>query len=259
MTREKRLNRRDLLTLAGSAMSVALAGCDRLSASPDAHKVLSVGEKLSRYVQRALIGRTTLAREYPPEAISTDFRPNGSTNPDNEVYQAHLASGFKDWRLEIGGLVERPLRLSLDELRSADTRTQITRHDCVEGWSCIAKWRGARLGPLLDRSGVKPQARYVALFCADTLELTLDGTGDYYETIDLLDAYHPQTILAYEMNDAPLSVAHGAPVRLRIERQLGYKMAKYVMRIELIESFAHLGRGRGGYWEDRGYQWYAGI
>ena len=163
------------------------------------------------------------------------------------------------WRLQIGGLVEHPYSLSLAELRGEAARSQITRHDCVEGWSCIAQWRGARLGPLLDRAVLKPTARYIAFFCADTLELTLDGSGDYYETIAIADAHHPQTILAYEMNGAALPVAHGAPVRLRLERQLGYKMAKYVMRIEAIDSFAKLGRGKGGYWEDRGYQWYAGI
>ena len=260
MTDENRPSRRGLMALAGGgAASVALAGCDRLSASPEAYKALSTGERLTQQAQRALIGRSALAREYPPEAISREFRANGSTNPDSAEYQAHVAAGFTDWRLQIGGLVERPLNLSLAALRQAPARTQITRHDCVEGWSCIAKWRGARLAPLLERAGVKPEARYVAFFCADTLELTLDGTGDYYETIDLLDAHHPQTILAYEMNDAPLTIAHGAPLRLRLERQLGYKMAKYVMRIELIEDFARLGRGRGGYWEDRGYQWYAGI
>jgi DMSO/TMAO reductase YedYZ molybdopterin-dependent catalytic subunit len=107
--------------------------------------------------------------------------------------------------------------------------------------------------------GLKPSARYIAFYCADTLEQTLDGTGQYYETIDLVDAFHPQTILAYEMNDAPLPVANGAPLRLRVERQLGYKMAKYVMRIEAIEAFGNVGRGRGGFWEDRGYEWYAGI
>ena len=106
---------------------------------------------------------------------------------------------------------------------------------------------------------MRPSARYIAFHCADTLEQTLDGTGQYYETIDLVDAFHPQTILAYELNDEPLPVAHGAPLRLRVERQLGYKMAKYVMRIEAIDSFDRLGRGRGGFWEDRGYEWYAGI
>ena len=139
------------------------------------------------------------------------------------------------------------------------SRTQITRHDCVEGWSCIGKWKGVQLSTVIARAGLKPTARFIAFYCADTLELTLDGTGQYYETIDLVDAVHPQTLLAYEMNDHPLDVPHGAPLRLRLERQLGYKMAKYVMRIEAIESFHKLGRGQGGYWEDRGYQWYAGI
>jgi DMSO/TMAO reductase YedYZ molybdopterin-dependent catalytic subunit len=129
----------------------------------------------------------------------------------------------------------------------------------VEGWSCIGKWTGTRLSALLNLVQVKPGAKYLAFYCADTLELALDGTGQYYESIDLIDAMHPQTILAYDMNDRPLPVAHGAPLRLRLERQLGYKMAKYIMRIDAIENFSGLGRGKGGYWEDRGYQWYAGI
>ncbi|MDP3853828.1 molybdopterin-binding protein [Phenylobacterium sp.] len=253
-------HRRAWLTGAlSSAAGLTLAGCDRLTSEPRVNTALEVGEIITRRAQRSLVGRTALAREYPETAISADFRANGTTNPENEAYQQHLAGGFEDWRLEIGGLVERPLSLSLAELRAAPSRTQITRHDCVEGWSSIGKWRGARLGPLLDRAGLKPEARFIAFFCADTLELTFDGSGDYYETIDVVDAFHPQTLLAYEMNDGPLPVAHGAPVRLRLERQLGYKMAKYVMRVEAIDSFAALGRGKGGYWEDRGYQWYAGI
>ncbi len=255
----KAATRRGLLGAALGATGAGVSGCDRIANSPEVNRSLNLAEGVNFHVQRLLLGRRALAREYPASAISPDFRANGTVNPDSEDYQAHVAGGFKDWRLEIGGLVERPLQLSLDELRRAPSRTQITRHDCVEGWSSIGKWKGARLGPLLDRAGVKPQAKYVAFFCADTLELTLDGTGDYYETIDLADARHPQTLLAYEMNDQPLPVAHGAPIRLRLERQLGYKMAKYVMRIELIDSFAGLGLGKGGYWEDRGYQWYAGI
>jgi DMSO/TMAO reductase YedYZ molybdopterin-dependent catalytic subunit len=259
MSTPSKATRRGLLGAALGATGAGLAGCDRIAASPAVNQRLNAAEGVTFHVQRLLLGRHALAREYPPSAISPDFRANGTVNPDSEDYKAQVAAGFKDWRLEIGGLVERPLQLSLADLRQAPARTQITRHDCVEGWSSIGKWRGARLGPLLDRAGVKPQARYVAFFCADTLELTLDGTGDYYETIDLADARHAQTILAYEMNDQPLPVAHGAPIRLRLERQLGYKMAKYVMRIALIESFADLGQGKGGYWEDRGYQWYAGI
>lgn len=250
------LNRRAWLS---GAAGLALAGCDRVTQAPATLSGLAAVERFTESAQRRVVGRHILAREYPESAISPDFRANGTTNPDNPDYQAHLASGFVDWRLEIGGLVEQPLSLSLADLRLAPSRTQITRHDCVEGWSCIGKWKGARLGPLLDRAGLKREARYLAFFCADTLELTFDGTGDYYETISVVDAYHPQTLLAYEMNDRTLPVEHGAPVRLRLERQLGYKMAKYVMRIKAIESFDHLGRGKGGYWEDRGYQWYAGI
>lgn len=254
-----RPSRRGLLGAALAAPATGLAACDKVATSPKVNQGLDVAEGVNFHLQRLLLGRDALAREYPASAISPDFRANGSTNPDNEDYQQHVTEGFANWKLEIGGLVERPLSLSLADLRAAPARSQITRHDCVEGWSAIAQWKGARLWPLLQQAGIKPKARYVAFFCADTLELTLDGTGDYYETIDLADARHAQTILAYEMNGQPLPVAHGAPVRLRLERQLGYKMAKYVMRIELIESFEHLGLGKGGYWEDRGYQWYAGV
>jgi DMSO/TMAO reductase YedYZ molybdopterin-dependent catalytic subunit len=139
------------------------------------------------------------------------------------------------------------------------SRTQITRHDCVEGWNAIGQWTGTPLGLLLQAAELKPDARFVVFHCADELEKTLDGSGRYYESIDLIDAFHPQTILAYSMNGEDLSVGHGAPLRLRVERQLGYKHAKYVMRIEIVDSFSGLWGGKGGFWEDRGYQWYAGI
>lgn len=251
--------RRGLLKgLFASATGLALAGCDKIAASEQVNKILDLGESASQTVQGAL-ARGALAREYTEADISPHFRANGSTNPDSEAYQAMVANGFADWTLEIGGLVEQPLSLSLADLRAAPGRTQITRHDCVEGWSAIARWTGAQLGPLLDRAKLKADARYIAFFCADTLELTLDGTGDYYETIGIEDAYHPQTILAYDMNGQTLPVAYGAPIRLRLERQLGYKMAKYIMRIEAIADFSQIALGKGGYWEDRGYQWYAGI
>ena len=151
----------------------------------------------------------------------------------------------------------RPLQLSLDEIHALPSRTQITRHDCVEGWSAIGKWKGARLAALLDAAQPQPSARYVVFHCADPM--ANDGTDFYYESIDFDDAYHEQTILAYELNDAALPIKNGAPLRLRVERQLGYKHAKYVMRVELVASYAHIAGGRGGYWEDRGYQWFAGI
>ena len=210
-------------------------------------------------MQRVLLGRHALAPEYSASDISTSFRANGTINPDTAEYNEHVRTGFADWQLSVSGLVEYPLRLSLADLRRLPSRTQITRHDCVEGWSCIAKWSGARLSALLQQAHLKPNARYIAFYCADSLEPGPDDSGQYYETIDMIDALHPQTILAYDMNGRPLTVRHGAPLRLRVERQLGYKMAKYVMRIEAIESFANLARGKGGYWEDRGYQWYAGI
>ena len=256
-----RFTRRKLLIGLGlGAAAAPLSACSLDSRSPEVMSILDKAESLTEAVQRALLApRTALAPEYPPSAISSYFKPNGSVDPDDPAYVAQRQSDFKDWKLEVAGLVERPMKLTLADLRAMPSRSQITRHDCVEGWSCIGQWKGAPLSALLDAAGLKPQTRYIAFFCADTLEQTLDNTGRYYETIDLIDAYHPQTILAYEMNFAPLPVEHGAPLRLRLECQLGYKMAKYVMRIEAIEGFATIARGRGGFWEDRGYEWYAGI
>jgi DMSO/TMAO reductase YedYZ molybdopterin-dependent catalytic subunit len=242
-----------------SAGALALSACDRITASPRGVAVLQSAEGLTRRAQRLFVDRKALAREFTHADISSDFRPNGSIDPTDPDYLALKAKGFSDYRLVVDGLVEKPLSLSLADLRALPSRTQITRHDCVEGWSSIAKWSGARLGPLLDQAKLKPGARYIVFHCGDTLEQTLDGSGQYYESIDLIDAYHPQTILAYAMNDRPLPVPHGAPLRLRVERQLGYKQAKYIMRIEAVEDLKHLGRGAGGFWEDRGYEWYAGI
>jgi DMSO/TMAO reductase YedYZ molybdopterin-dependent catalytic subunit len=254
------VNRRHWLGAAGASLgSLWLAGCDRLAANSTFNGVLQVAEKWSQAAQRLVMDRRALAQEFTGSDISKDFKPNGTMRPQDPEYAALLAENFSSYRLIVDGLVEQPLALSLAEVRAAPSRTQITRHDCVEGWSSIGKWKGARLGPLLDRAGLKPQARYIVFHCADTLEQTLDGSGQYYESIDLIDAYHPQTILAYEMNDAPLPVPHGAPVRLRVERQLGYKHAKYVMRVEAVASLDGIGRGRGGFWPDRGYEWYAGI
>jgi DMSO/TMAO reductase YedYZ molybdopterin-dependent catalytic subunit len=261
MKREPPLNRRQLLrrgALVGAALG--LSGCDRLSNAPQSRSILDAAENLTRFAQRALLApREAFAPEYTAADLSPGFKPNGSVDPDDPDYVKARDEQFVNWKLDLGGLVDKPMQISLADLRQLPSRTQITRHDCVEGWSCIGKWKGAPLGPILDAAKLKPSARYIAFYCADTLEQTLDGTGQYYETIDLVDAFHPQTILAYEMNDEPLPVSHGAPLRLRVERQLGYKMAKYVMRIEAIESFQKMGRGRGGFWEDRGYEWYAGI
>jgi DMSO/TMAO reductase YedYZ molybdopterin-dependent catalytic subunit len=248
--------RRFLLRGLGLATAPLLAGCDRLSEVAWLNGLLGLGERLTHGVQRALTFRGALAAEFPESARSAVFPSNGTTEPGTAAYQALAASAFADWRLEIRGLVERPARFSLAELRRLPARTQITRHDCVEGWSAIAKWTGVRLGTLLDLARVRPAARFAVLRCADLMEAS---GHPYYESIDLADAYHEQTILAYEMNDQVLPVAHGAPLRLRVERQLGYKMAKYVMAVELVERIDGIEGGRGGYWEDRGYEWYAGI
>ena len=248
--------RRWLSGMAAAVAGALLAGCDKLTMQQG----LAMAEGLTRRAQRLVVDRKALAQEFSPAEISPDFRANGSTAPGDPEYRALVEAGFADWRLVIDGLVERPLSLSLDELRTQPARTQITRHDCVEGWSAIGQWSGARLGPLLDRAGLKESARYIVFHCADTLDPNAPpALGRYYESIDLIDAYHPQSILAYDMNGAPLAVKHGAPVRLRVERQLGYKHAKYVMRIEAVADLDGIGGGKGGFWEDRGYEWYAGI
>lgn len=196
-----------------------------------------------------------MAQEFGEADLSPAFRSNGTASPDDPAYQALAANNFADWVLRIDGLVKRPSELTLAQLRAMRSRTQITRHDCVEGWSAIGKWTGVPLSEVLAVVQPTPAARYVVFHCADTMR---DGDG-YYESIDLEDAYHPQTLLAYALNGKPLPIANGAPIRMRIERQLGYKMAKYVMRIELVEGFRHIAGGQGGYWEDQGYEWYAGI
>ena len=248
------LPRRGWLQGAGASLAaMALTGCNRVTEDPRIVKGLAAAEDVNRGVQR-LFGRTALAREFGKADISPFFKPNGSTDPPDPDYKAHAAAGFADWKLIVDGLVERPLALSLAELRALPARTQITRHDCVEGWSCIGEWTGAKMTAIAALAGLKPTAKHIVLHCADTL----DG-AKYYETLDLVDVVHPQTILAYQMNGAPLTVPHGAPIRLRAERYLGYKQAKYVMRLEAVADFAHIGGGQGGYWEDQGYDRYGGI
>lgn len=253
---QSRVSRRrvlaQLLTGAGAAL---LAGCDAASRTQWFPKILGVGEHLTRGAQHLLTSRRSMAQEFEEADLSPQFRSNGTSNPQSPAYQAHARNGFADWALQVDGLVASPATLTLAQLRAMPSRTQITRHDCVEGWSAIGKWTGVPLGEVLARVKASDSVRYVVFHCADQM-----SSGDlYYESIDMEDAYHPQTILAYGLNDVVLPIANGAPLRLRVERQLGYKMAKYVTRIELVASFAHVGRGKGGYWEDRGYEWFAGI
>ncbi|MEO6396735.1 MAG: molybdopterin-dependent oxidoreductase [Devosia sp.] len=258
------LNRRRLLSGAAmGASSLVLAGCDQFDflgqRDNPTRDFLERANSLTYQVQRALAGTQSLAREYAQSEIRQGQRPNGSTNPDTADYVALAANEFRDYRLKVTGLVERELNLSLDELRNMPSRTQITRHDCVEGWSCIGKWTGTPLRAVLDQAGVKPAARLCVYHCYDNMGGGLSGPEPYYESSDLIDASHPQTILAYGLNDASLPVSNGAPVRVRIERALGYKQPKYLHTIELVDSFAGFGQGQGGYWEDHGYDWYGGI
>ena len=254
------LSRRKLLLGAAQGGGLLLlSGCEKLFNGLQQNKnfvsLLESAEGLNRRVQRFLTGRNKLAQEFTEKDISRYFKANGNPPPITMDYAADAAKQWKQWRLKISGLIQEPAELTLAELKSMPSRAQITRHDCVEGWSAIAKWRGVPLAEIIKRVKPKSNARYVVFHCMDT-----DDNGqNYYESIDLEDAVHPQTLLAYEMNDRPLPIEHGAPLRLRLENQLGYKMAKYIRALEFVASFEKMAQGKGGYWEDQGYEWYAGI
>lgn len=258
MTNPDSSRRRFLHSFVAGSATLLLAGCDRLNASSRFKKVLQSAEGVTRTVQKIVVPRKAVAQEFTEAEISRDFRSNGTSHPRSPAYQAMADNGFRDWRLQVVGLVEQPAAFSLAELTSMPARTQITRHDCVEGWSAIGKWTGTPLKEVLSRVKPMHEARYVVFHCADQMES--DDASYYYESIDMDDAYHSQTILAYELNEQALPIKNGAPLRLRVECQLGYKHAKYLMRIELVSSLEEIRGGRGGYWEDGyDYAWYAGI
>ena len=246
------ITRRTLI--AGSAAGL-LAGCDKLTNDEGFRGVLRSAERLTMNAQRLVSDRQALAREFDAADISPIFRSNGTRMPAGEAYARLAAGAFADWRLAVDGLVRQPLSLSIDQIRHMPRQVQITRHDCVEGWSAIGKWHGVPLHLILDAAGLRQEANYIVFHCADTI-----GDRPYYESIDLIDAFHPQTILAWALNDRYLQIPNGAPLRLRVERQLGYKQAKYLMRIEARSTLAGLWDGRGGFWEDANdYEWYAGL
>ena len=227
-------------------------------------RVLAVAQTWTLNSQRALLGADQLAKEYSVSDLSPHFKANGTLHPGGDEYAGQVAGAFADWRLTIDGLVRTPLSLSVAEIRRLPAKTQITRHDCVEGWSAIGQWTGVPLGMLLKAAGPAPGARYAVFHCADNLDGEpakggAQAPGQYYESVALVDAFHPQTLVAYNLNGQPLDIPHGAPLRLRVERQLGYKQAKYLKRIQLVNTLHGLYGGKGGYWEDRGYEWYAGI
>ena len=264
------ITRRSALTGGLGGAGLALAGCsqaihaNQLTGSAAFQHVLDYGADWTLQTQRFLLGGGALAREYKPSEISKTFKANGTLNPDYDAYNQAVDEKFVHWKLVIDGMVARPMSLSVADLRKLPARTQITRHDCVEGWSAIGQWTGVQLGRLLSAAGVMPSAKYAVFYCADNLDGEpakggQQAPGQYYESLALVDAAHPQTIIAYDMNGQPLGVPYGAPLRLRVERQLGYKHAKYLQRISLTDTLAGINGGKGGYWEDRGYEWYAGM
>jgi len=262
LMRARQRDRRYLLRGAFAAAGAAvLSGCDRLSNNQAFVDALKSAQDLSHAAARVVAPRKAMAQEFSAADVAPVFRSNGTLNPGDADYVALRDSGFAGYKLAVGGLVARPAEFTLDQLKAMPARTQITRHDCVEGWSCIGKWKGVQLGAILDLVEPKPEAKFVVFRCYDSMDgPSLDGHDSrYYESIDLEDAHHVQTILAYELNDRALPVSNGAPLRCRVERQLGYKQAKYVRAIELVESFAAIRGGKGGYWEDEGYEWYGGI
>lgn len=250
------ITRRQLVT--GLAVSAAglLTGCDSLGRDETFRRALFSAENMHKWLQRTLQGRDALAPEFRRDQRSPIFRGNGTVNPNSEAYKMLWREKFANWRLTIDGLVARPLSLSLAQLQAMPARVQTTRHDCVEGWSAIGTWRGVPLTTVLEAAQLSRRAKYLVFHCMDDM----GGGKDYYESIDMVDAFHPQTILAYALNEASLSVTNGAPLRLRVERQLGYKHAKYLTRIEAVDDLSAIQGGKGGYWEDIArYDWYAGI
>ena len=232
-----------------------LAGCSEIQ-PPTYGNVLRMGDLLTYKAHRLLLPAHALAREYE-RAYITSIVAIGTTDPadphqplfDAErgaVYDQLRSNAFADWRLSVEGLVARPGAYSLADLKRFPARTQITKHTCEEGWSAIAEWTGAPLRRVLEAAGTLPGARFVNLYAYDA---TVDG-------IDMLDALHPQTILAYGMNGRELPIAHGAPLRVRVETQLGYKSMKFLRGLVVTSEFDD----NGPYGQiQNGYSWYAGI
>lgn len=215
---------------------------------PDSGGIYGPGETLTYAAQR-LLARHSLAREFPRSMISKVPFAN-SMPPLNDAFKRLQGGAFADWRLSIDGMVARPASYSLTDLRNFPVRSQITEVVCEEGWSYVAEWIGTPLFEVLKASGVLPQARYLVYFSIDP---------DWWESIDIADAQHPQTLLAWAMNDADLPVAFGGPLRLRVPRQLGYKSVKFVNRLMVTDSLKGFVSALDPKSANFGYAWYAGI
>jgi len=216
---------------------------------PDYGGLFGLGATLTYAAHRVLLYRQPSAREFQRNQISDNFPAINTTLPEDSAYREDAAAGFVDWRLVVDGLVARPSEFSLAQLKSFPSRTQITQHVCEQGWSAIAEWTGVPLSAVLNAVGILPQAKYVFFNCVD----------DWWDSLDMADAWHPQTLLAYGMNGRDLPVPHGAPIRLRVERQLGYKNLKYISSMTVTDSAKDWGKGQGAVGAENGYSWYAGI
>lgn len=246
------LTRRKWITAAAvaSAGGVAAWLAERYGLVPPDHGgIFGAGETLTYAAHRVMLYRQPLAREFSRSEISKNFPAINTLMPESNAYQQDIPGGFQQWRLSVDGLVARPHEFSLAELKRFPSRTQITEHVCEQGWSAIAEWTGVPLSLVLNSVGLLPQAKYVFL-------TTIDG---WWDSLDMADAWHPQTLLAYGMNGSNLPVPHGAPVRLRVERQLGYKNLKFVSAITVTDSAKDWGEGQGAQGAEHGYSWYAGI
>jgi len=235
------------VTAVAGAAAVRIAGRYGLI-PPDSGGLYGIGETLTYASQRLLIGKHALAREFSRSDISRVIPVNGPP-PEIEAYDRLLVGAFADWKLRIDGMVARPAAFSLADLQKYPAHTQITHQACEEGWSFIAEWTGVRLSHVLDLVQVDPRARYLVFFSFD----------NFWESIDMIDALHPQTFLAYGLNGRELPPEHGAPVRVRVARQLGYKSVKYLARVIVTDSLEHFGKGVGGINPEYGYSWWAGI
>jgi len=246
-----RITRRRLITTAVAAAAGASGAglASRYGLIPPDHQgIYGAGETLTYAAQRVLTSGHSLAREFDRSQISPVAPVNGDP-PTTDSYLRDLDGRFAQWRLPIDGLVARPASLSLADIKSLPRSSQITLQACEEGWSFIAEWTGAPLSSVLESVGVAPHARYVFFFCYD----------DWFESIDMADALHPQTLIAYGMNGQDLPPEHGAPARLKLPRQLGYKNLKYLSRITVTDTVKGIGKGLGGGAPEAGYSWYAGI
>ena len=239
-----------LATAAGvSALGVAARIAQKYGLVPPDHGgIYGLGETLT-YASQRLLTRHSLAREFSRSQISNPPFANDIA-PLNDAYKRLQAGGFADWRLTVDGMVDRPASFSLDQLKSYPRRSQITHLACEEGWSYIAEWIGVPLSHVLDVVGVKPQARYVAYFSIEP---------DWWDSVDMADALHPQTFLAYGMNGNELPVGNGGPLRMRVPRHLGYKSVKFVTHLTVTDSMKGFGQGLGSAAPEGGYSWYAGI